>query len=111
MPQKLLYGAQVGAVCQQIGRERVPQIVRRGRRRYLGSVAVFFEDIFYAVFEFADSESATNFIGSTEVLSVVSDFANRIYLYGNMVIIGTISYEIMTQVYGLYPGMTCYQEL
>lgn len=55
MPQKLLYGAQVGAVCQQIGRERVPQIVRRGRRRYLGSVAVFFEDIFYAVFrEFAE---------------------------------------------------------
>lgn len=64
-----------------------------------------------AVFEFADSESATNFIDSTEVASVVSDFANRIYLYGNMVIIGTISYEIMTQVYGLYPGMTCYQEL
>ena len=64
-----------------------------------------------AVFEFADSESATNFIGSTEVLSVVSDFDNRIYLYGNMVIIGTISYEIMTQVYGLYPGMTCYQVL
>ena len=64
-----------------------------------------------AVFEFADSESATNFIDSTEVASVVSDFANRIYLYGNMVIIGTISYEIMTQVYGLYPGMTCYQVL
>ena len=55
MPQKLLYGAQVGAVCQQIGRERVPQIVRRGRSRSLGSVAVFFEDIFYAGFrEFAE---------------------------------------------------------